>query len=145
MFKSFFQPFSERLAPLGPLAALLCAPVICVAQTVAVEIPMPTGSPTVMTTKVMQADIEKLSKDLTAIGAFLTIDSDGRLGCACGGGTTVPNLGGVRGPRSPLDTQHLIRALEAMQLVLKNDKAGLNTTIYSTQLSKAGGVTALPN
>ncbi len=145
MFKPFFQPLSERLALLGLRAVLLCAPVICVAQTVPVEIPMPTGVPTVMTTKVMQAEIEKLSKDLTAVGAYLTIDSDGRLGCACGGGTTVPNLGGGRGPRSPLDTQHLIRALQALQLVLTNEKAGLSTTIYSTQLPKAGGVTALPN
>ena len=145
MFKPFFQTFSERLAPLGLRAALLCAPVICVAQTVPVEIPVPSGVPTVMTTKVMQADIEKLSKDLTAIGAYLTVDSDGRLGCACGGGTTVPNLGGRRGPRSPLDTQHLIRALEAVQLVVSHEKAGLSTTIYSTQLSQAGGLTALPN
>jgi len=144
MFKLFFQPLSVRLAPLGLPAALLCAPLVAMTQTVAV-LPAPVSVPTVMTTKAMKEKIEQLSKDLTFVGAFLTVDSDGRLGCACGGGTTVPNLGGGRGPRSPLDTQRLIRALAALQLVLDNDKAGLNTTIYSTQPSKAGGVTALPH
>jgi len=144
MSKPLFGLMSERLVSLGLRAALLCAPVACVAQTVSVEAAMPTGVPTVMTTQVMQAHIEKLSIELMAIGAYLKVGSDGRLGCACGGGPTVPNVRGP-GPRSPLDTQRLIQGLQALQLVLNNDQAGMSTTIYSTQVQKAVGKTALPN
>jgi hypothetical protein len=141
MFKPVFKPLSERLASLGLRAAFLCAPVVCMAQPVTVE---PSRTPTVMTTQAMHDRIEKLSIELKAVGAYLTVGSDARLGCACGGGPSVPNIGGGVGPGSPLNIQHMVRALEAMQVVLNNERAGLNTTIYST-LPRAGAATALPN
>lgn len=135
MFKPFFAPLR---------AALLCAPVVCAAQATPAENTLPDGVPGVMTTQVMQARIEKLSLELKAIGAYLTVGADGRLGCACGGGPTVPNVRGP-GPRPPLDAQHLVQGLQALQLVLNNEKAGLVTTIYSTQAPKAGAAVAMPN
>jgi len=136
---SMFKPFFPSLS-----FALLCAPIVGMAQPAPADVTLPADVPAVMTTQVMQARIEKLSLDLKAIGAYLTVGPDGRLGCACGGTPTVPNLRGP-GPRPPLDTQHLIRGLEALQLVLNNERNGLNTTIYATQLPKAAGATALPH
>jgi hypothetical protein len=135
MFKSFSSS----------LLAVLCIPAVCAAQAASAEIPLPVDVPTVMTTQVMQARIEKLNLDLQAIGAYLSVGADGRLGCACGGGPTVPNVGGGRGPRSPLDTQHLVQALQALQLVLNNERAGLGTIIYSIQVPRVGAATALPH
>jgi hypothetical protein len=136
MFKPFFHSLS---------IALLCAPVVCLAQPASADVTLPTSVPTVMTTQQMQDRIAKLNFELTAIGAYVTVGPDGRLSCACGGSPTVPNAGGPRGPRSPLDTQHLIRGLEVMQLVLKNDQAGLATPLYSALTPKAVATTALPN
>jgi hypothetical protein len=145
MFKPFVQPISGRLASLGLRAALLCMPAVCIAQPAPPDTPVPASAPTVMTTRVMQVEIERLVKDLTAMGAYVVIGSDSRLGCACGGGPTLPNFGGP-GPRSRVDIQNMARALEAIQLMLNNERAGLSTTIYSTQQqSKAGGAAALPN
>lgn len=126
-----------------PFLALFFIPVVCAAQPASVELRRPADVPNVMTTQVMGARIETLSLELQAIGRFLTVDTDGRLRCACSGVPTVPN-GPRPGPRSPQDTQHLIQALQALQLVLNNERAGLETTIYSTQLPKVGRATAVP-
>jgi len=123
--------FKPSLRPLS--FALLCTPLACLAQA---------DAPPAMTTQVMQARIEKLSLDLAAIGAYLIVGADGRLGCACGGLPTTPNVGIRPGPRPPLDAQHLVRGLEALQLVLNNERNGLATTIYAT---KPVGAVALPN
>ncbi|KQU78359.1 MULTISPECIES: hypothetical protein [unclassified Rhizobacter] len=136
MFKPFFHPLST---------ALLCAPIACLAQPTSADATMPVAVPTVMTLQQMQDRIARLNLELIAVGAYVTVGADGRLGCACGGSPTVPNAGGPRGPRSPLDTQHLMRGLEVMQLVSKNDQAGLATPLYSALAPKAGATTALPN
>ena len=127
------------------LLALSCAAGVGAARAASGEIPLPVDAPIVMTTLVMKSRIEQLNRDLQAIGAYLTVDADGRLGCACGGGPTIPNVGRGPGPRSPLDTQHLIQALQALQLVMKNEQSGLGTTIYSTQVPRVGAATALPH